>query len=166
LGLGCKASPHWGCWTQTLTHGCAQTLRWDISVCLNVHAAGVSANGQCRMADTNAESAGRYKSTLAVCAAQAERKDVANSLVLYIALRQASVVTANLAAVWLQNFDQTLTRLSLTCVQVVHRGRTLLLRSFGVCLKHQTWTSLAVAPSLLVSSLNMDLDEHGKRTGS
>jgi len=52
------------------------------------------------MADINAESAGRYKSTLAMFAAQAKRRDVANSLVLYIALRQASAGTANLAAVW------------------------------------------------------------------
>ncbi len=100
LGPGCKASPHWGCWTETRRHGCAQIFLWDISVCLDVHAAGLSANGRCHMADINAESAGRYKSTLAMFAAQAKRRDVANSLVLYIALRQASAGTANLAAVW------------------------------------------------------------------
>jgi len=44
-------------------------------------------------------------------AAQAQRRDVANSLVLYIALRQASVDTANLAAVWATEFEQTLTKL-------------------------------------------------------
>lgn len=59
LGPGCKASPHWGCWTQKLTHGYARTFWWDKSVCLDVHAAEVNANGQCRMADINAESARR-----------------------------------------------------------------------------------------------------------
>jgi len=136
---GCRASPHWGCWSQTLTHGCARTFRWNMSVCLDVHAAGVSAIGQNRMADRNAESAVRYRSTLAMFSAQAQRRDVVGSLVLYIALRQGSVGTANLAAVWATEFEQTLTktltRHSLICVQVVHSGRTLLLRSFGARLK-------------------------------
>ena len=101
LGPGCKASPHWGYWTQTLTRGCARTFLWDIFARIDVHAAGVSANGQCRMADVHAQLAGRYTSTLAIFVPQAQRRDVANSLLLYIPLRQASVGTANLAAVWL-----------------------------------------------------------------
>ena len=58
------------------------------------------------MAEINAELAGRYKSTLANFAAQAQRRDFANSFGLYVALRQASVGTANLAAVWIQSLTK------------------------------------------------------------
>lgn len=64
-------------------------------MCLDVHAAGVSANGQFRMADRTAESVGRCKSTLAMFAGQAHCRDAASILVLCTALRQASVGTAN-----------------------------------------------------------------------